>query len=78
MQTSVVSGLNFYYSASLFVGRCLRHCEDAKALALGIGDSRELGLLWPGIQKKSTTQAFPNALAIMPNSGICIRPYARL
>ena len=34
----------------------LAPCEDAKALALGIGDSRELGLLWPGIQKKSTNQ----------------------
>jgi len=30
--------------------------HDARAFALGIGDSHELGFLWPGIQKKTDNQ----------------------
>jgi hypothetical protein len=30
--------------------------HDARALAVGLGDSHELGFLWPGIQKKSGDQ----------------------
>jgi hypothetical protein len=30
--------------------------HDARALVLGLGDSHELGFLWPGIQKKSDDQ----------------------
>jgi len=34
----------------------LASSHDAKAFALGMGDSHELGFLWPGIQKKSGDQ----------------------
>jgi VPDSG-CTERM motif len=30
--------------------------HNASALALGIGDSHELGFVWPGVQKKSSNQ----------------------
>ena len=33
--------------------------HDAMAFALGIGDSHELGFLWPGIQKKTDNQDKP-------------------
>ncbi len=39
-----------------FCGAILASSHDAKALALGMGDSHELGYLWPGIQKKSGDQ----------------------
>jgi hypothetical protein len=43
----------------LCIGFCaamLASTHDAEAFALGIGDSHELGFLWPGIQKKSADQ----------------------
>jgi len=37
-------------------GAILASSHDAKAFRLGMGDSHELGLLWPGVQKKSGAQ----------------------
>ena len=34
--------------------------HDSKASALGIGDSRQLGFLWPGIQRKTDNQSKAN------------------
>jgi len=34
--------------------------QDSKASALGIGDSRQLGFLWPGIQSKTDNQSKAN------------------
>ena len=39
-----------------FCAAMLAPSYDAKASALGIGDSHELGFLWPGIQKKTANQ----------------------
>jgi hypothetical protein len=40
----------------VFCGAMLVPSHDSKASALGIGDSHELGFLWPGIQKKTADQ----------------------
>lgn len=39
-----------------FCGAMLAPSHDARAFALGIGDSHELGFLWPGMQKKAGNQ----------------------
>jgi VPDSG-CTERM motif len=39
-----------------FWGAILAPSHDARAFAVGIGDSHELGFFWPGIQKKSGDQ----------------------
>jgi hypothetical protein len=39
-----------------FFGAMVMSSHDANALTLEIGDSREVGSLWPGIQKKSSNQ----------------------
>jgi hypothetical protein len=39
-----------------FCGAMLAPSHHASAFALGMGDSHELGFLWPGIQKKSSNQ----------------------
>jgi hypothetical protein len=51
----------------------LASSDDAKASALGIGDSHELGFLWPGPQKKSDNQrrlTYVNHLIGMALGGI--------
>jgi hypothetical protein len=40
-----------------FCGAMLAPSHDARALVLTVGDSHELGFLWPGIQKKSDDQS---------------------
>jgi len=39
-----------------FCGAMLAPSHDAKAFGLGVGDSHELGFLWPGIQRKTDNQ----------------------
>lgn len=39
-----------------FCAAMLAPSHDAKAFALGIGDSHELGFLWPGVQRKTDNQ----------------------
>ena len=39
-----------------FCGAMLAPSHDARVFAVDIGDSHELGFLWPGIQKKSGDQ----------------------
>ena len=39
-----------------FCWAMLAPSHDARAFGLGLGDSHEVGFLWPGIQKKSSDQ----------------------
>lgn len=39
-----------------FCGAMLARSHDASALGIKIGDSHELGFLWPGIQRKTDNQ----------------------
>lgn len=39
-----------------FCGAMVASSHDAKAFVLGIGDSHQLGFLWPGIQRKTDNQ----------------------
>jgi len=54
MRSNTVSKHNFFLLCMAFCGAILVSSQDAKALS--IGDSRELGFLWPGIQKKTDNQ----------------------
>jgi hypothetical protein len=56
MQSNAVSKHKVLLLSIAFCGAILASSHDANAFALGIGDSHELGLLWPGIQKKSGDQ----------------------
>lgn len=39
-----------------FCGAILAPSHDAKAVTLGVGDSHEVGFLWPGVQRKTDNQ----------------------
>jgi hypothetical protein len=54
MQSKAVSKHKSLLLYLAFCGAILVSSQDAKALT--IGDSRELGFLWPGIQKKTDNQ----------------------
>jgi hypothetical protein len=54
MGSNVVSKHKFFLLCIAFCGAILVSSQDAKALS--IGDSQELGFLWPGIQKKTDNQ----------------------
>jgi hypothetical protein len=54
MQSTAVSKHKVFLLCMVFCGTVLAPGFDARAL--GIGDSHELGFLWPGIQKKSSNQ----------------------
>jgi hypothetical protein len=54
MQTDAVSRHKFLLLCAAFCGAMLASGHDARALS--IGDSHELGFLWPGIQKKTDNQ----------------------
>ena len=41
----------------IFCGAMFLPSHDSKASALGIGDSRQLGFLWPGTQTKTDNQS---------------------
>jgi hypothetical protein len=56
MQSNAVSKHKVLLLCMTFCGAMLASSHDAKAFALGMGDSHELGFLWPGIQKKSGDQ----------------------
>jgi hypothetical protein len=56
MQTKAVSRHKFLLLCLAFCGALLAPSHDLKAFALGIGDSQQLGLLWPGIQRKTDNQ----------------------
>jgi hypothetical protein len=56
MQSNAVSKHKFLLLSLAFCGALLASNHDARAFGLGIGDSYELGFLWPGIQKKSGNQ----------------------
>jgi len=56
MQSNAVSKHKVLVLCIAFCGAILASSHDAKAFSLGMGDSHELGLLWPGIQKKSGDQ----------------------
>jgi len=55
MQSNPVSRHKFLLYVA-FCGAMLAPSHDAKAFALGVGDSHELGFLWPGIQPKTDNQ----------------------
>ena len=56
MPSNAVSKYRFLLLCMAFCGAMLAPRHDASAFALGVGDSRELGFLWPGMQKKSDNQ----------------------
>jgi hypothetical protein len=56
MQSNAVSTHKFLLLCMAFCGAMLAPSHDAKAFALGVGDSHELGFLWPGIQRKTDNQ----------------------
>ncbi|PYK15524.1 MAG: hypothetical protein DME55_13610 [Verrucomicrobia bacterium] len=56
MQSNAVSRDKFLLLCMAFCGAMLAPSHDAKAVALGVGDSHELGFLWPGIQRKTDNQ----------------------
>jgi hypothetical protein len=56
MQSKAVSRQKFLLLSLVFCGAMLAPSHDSKGTALGIGDSRELGFLWPGLQRKTDAQ----------------------
>lgn len=56
MGSNSVSRHKFLLFCVVFCGAMLAPSHDASAFTLQIGDSYELGSLWPGIQKKSSNQ----------------------
>jgi len=56
MRPNVVSRHKFLLLCIVFCGAMLAPGHDARAFALGLGDSRDLGFLLPGTQKKSSDQ----------------------
>ena len=56
MKSNAVSKHKVLLFCIAFWGAMLAPSHDARAFAVGIGDSHELGFLWPGIQKKSSNQ----------------------
>ena len=56
MGPNSVSRHKFLLFCVAFFGATLVPSYDASAFGLAIGDSNELGSLWPGIQKKSSNQ----------------------
>jgi hypothetical protein len=57
MQSNAVSRHTFLLLCLIFCGAMFVPSHDSKASALAIGDSRELGFLWPGIQRKTDNQS---------------------
>src|SRR5262245_41487551 len=56
MQSNAVSRHKFLLFCMAFCGVTLALSHNTRAIALGIGDSHELGSLWPGVQKKTDNQ----------------------
>ena len=51
MQSNAVSQHKVLLFCMAFCGAMLAPSHDARVFAVDIGDSHELGFLWPGIQK---------------------------
>ena len=56
MQSDAVSRNKFFLLCMAFCGAMLAPSHDAKAVALSVGDSHEVGFLWPGTQTKTDNQ----------------------
>src|SRR6266487_1417537 len=56
MQSNAVSKHNVLLLCMAFCGAMLAPSHEARVFAVDIGDSHELGFLWPGIQKKTDNQ----------------------
>jgi hypothetical protein len=57
MQSNTVSRHKFLLLCMIFCGAMFVPSHDSKATSLRIGDSRELGFLWPGAQRKTDNQS---------------------
>jgi hypothetical protein len=57
MQSNTVSRHTFLLLCLIFCGAMFLPSHDSNASALGIGDSRQLGFLWPGTQTKTDNQS---------------------
>jgi hypothetical protein len=57
MQSNTVSRHTFLLLCLIFCGAMFLPSHDSDASALGIGDSRQLGFLWPGTQTKTDNQS---------------------
>src|SRR5258708_34252430 len=62
MQSNAVSTHKFLLLCMAFCLAMLAPSHDAKAFALGVGDSHELGFLWPGIQINQNKASYVNHL----------------
>jgi hypothetical protein len=56
MQSNAVFRHKLLLLSMAFCGVMLAPSHDAKAFALDIGDSHQLGFLWPGTQRKTDSQ----------------------
>ena len=56
MRATGLSRHKFLLLCIAFCGATFMPSHNTKAVGLGIGDSHELGFLWPGIQRKSDRQ----------------------
>jgi hypothetical protein len=73
MQSNTVSRHTFLLLCLIFCGAMFLPSHDSNASALGIGDSRQLGFLWPGTQTKTDNQskaAYVNHLIGMALGGV--------
>jgi hypothetical protein len=57
MQSNTVSRHTLLLLCLIFCGAMFLPSHDSNASALGIGDSRQLGFLWPGTQTKTDNQS---------------------
>jgi hypothetical protein len=57
MQSNTVSRHTFLLLCLIFCGAMFLPSHDSNASALGTGDSRQLGFLWPGTQTKTDNQS---------------------
>jgi hypothetical protein len=72
MQSNPVSKHKVLLLCIAFCGAMLASSHDAKAFALGIGDSHELGFLWPGISGDQNRATYVNYLLGMGPGAINI------
>jgi hypothetical protein len=73
MQSNTASRHTLLLLCLIFCGAMSLPSHDSKASALGIGDSREVGFLWPGTQTKTDNQSkatYVNHLIGMALGGI--------
>jgi hypothetical protein len=56
MQSNAASRQKFLLICMAFCGAMLAPSHDANAFAIDMGDSHQLGFLWPGVQRKTDNQ----------------------